>query len=344
MAVKEIRFQELTSSPNLFTQIHDEMNVMEMLRHPNIVEYYGIEVHREKVYIFEEYCQGGSLAQLLEHGRIEDEIVLQVYTLQMLDGLMYLHSQGVVHRDIKPDNILLDHMGVIKFVDFGAAKLLSQRSTSVASTRHNASFVLPGRGAVNAAGQSLQGTPMYMAPEVVKGETEGHESAMDIWSLGCVILECAKGTRPWHNLDNEWAIMFHIGMAQQTPALPDESQLSPLGIDFIRQCLTIDSVKRPSAVELRQHAWIQALVDELNAANEAEEEALAEQEQEEEGAADDSLHVPGSGGVIGPRRSSFTPANAPGYPDHRHPGHEALVADVQYRREGEQIKAMLEPD
>ena len=344
MAVKEIRFQELTSSPNLFKQIHDEMNVMEMLRHPNIVEYYGIEVHREKVYIFEEYCQGGSLTQLLEHGRIEDEIVLQVYALQMLDGLMYLHSQGVVHRDIKPDNILLDHMGVIKFVDFGAAKVLSRRSISTNGTRRSSSFLQP--GAVNAQGQSLQGTPMYMAPEVVKGETQGRENAMDIWSLGCVILECAKGTRPWHNLDNEWAIMFHIGMAKQTPALPDESQLSPLGIDFIRQCLTIDPEKRPSAVELRQHAWIQALVEELNAANEEEEEAqrlMDEEESTDHALVDDArLSVPS--GTHGPRRSSFSLSSVPGAPDHSHPRYEALVADVQYRREGEQIKAMLEPD
>lgn len=104
MAVKEIKFQETAGLTNLYSHIRDELQVMEMLHHPNVVEYYGIEVHRDKVYIFEEYCQGGSLAALLEHGRIEDENILQVYTLQMLEGLAYLHSQGVVHRDIKPDS------------------------------------------------------------------------------------------------------------------------------------------------------------------------------------------------------------------------------------------------
>jgi mitogen-activated protein kinase kinase kinase len=106
MAVKEIKFQELSGLPNLYSQIKDELSVMEMLHHPNVVEYYGIEVHRDKVYIFEEYCQGGSLAALLEHGRIEDEGIIQVYTMQMLEGLAYLHSKGIVHRDIKPDSVL----------------------------------------------------------------------------------------------------------------------------------------------------------------------------------------------------------------------------------------------
>ena len=104
MAVKEIRVQDVSGSPNLYKQIQDELKVMEMLHHPNIVEYYGIEVHRDKVYIFEEYCEGGSLSANLEVGRIADENILQIYTLQMLQGLSYLHSQNIVHRDIKPDS------------------------------------------------------------------------------------------------------------------------------------------------------------------------------------------------------------------------------------------------
>ena len=104
MAVKEIRVQDVAGTPNLYKQIQDELRVMEMLHHPNSVEYYGIEVHRDKVYIFEEYCEGGSLAANLEVGRIADETILQIYTMQMLEGLYYLHSQNIVHRDIKPDS------------------------------------------------------------------------------------------------------------------------------------------------------------------------------------------------------------------------------------------------
>ena len=104
LAVKEVKFQELAGLPNLYTQIRDELSVMEILHHPNVMEYYGIEVHRDKVYIFEEYCQGGSLAALLEHSRIEDESIIQLYTMQMLKGLAYMHLKGVIHRDNKPDS------------------------------------------------------------------------------------------------------------------------------------------------------------------------------------------------------------------------------------------------
>jgi mitogen-activated protein kinase kinase kinase len=107
MAVKEIRLQDPQMIPRIATQIRSEMGILEVLDHPNIVAYYGIQVHRDKVCIFMEYCSGGSLATLLEHGRIEDETVTQVYALQMLEGLAYLHSSGIVHYDIKPESKLM---------------------------------------------------------------------------------------------------------------------------------------------------------------------------------------------------------------------------------------------
>ncbi|KAJ3786370.1 hypothetical protein GGU11DRAFT_770606 [Lentinula aff. detonsa] len=269
MAVKEIKFQELSGIPNLYSQIKDELSVMEMLHHPNVVEYYGIEVHRDKVYIFEEYCQGGSLAASLAHGRIEDERIMQVYTMQMLEGLAYLHSRGIVHRDIKPDNILLDHLGVIKFVDFGAAKILAKNQRSMAARSRRADIDTTSAGGLG-MNNSLTGTPMYMSPEVIKNDKRGRHGAMDVWSLGCVVLECATGRKPWSNLDNEWAIMFHIGVATQHPPLPEPDQLSDLGIAFIKQCLTIDAMRRPSADELLGHPWMIEF-----------QEALASYEEEE---------------------------------------------------------------
>jgi mitogen-activated protein kinase kinase kinase len=116
MAVKEIRLQDPTMIPTIAGQIRDEMNVLEVLDHPNIVSYHGIEVHRDKVYIFMEFCSGGSLANLLEHGRIEDEQVIMVYALQLLEGLAYLHESGIVHRDIKPESKLFTIISA-KFLD-----------------------------------------------------------------------------------------------------------------------------------------------------------------------------------------------------------------------------------
>ncbi|KAF2088840.1 Ssk2-type MAP kinase [Saccharata proteae CBS 121410] len=253
MAVKEIRLQDPQLIPTIVRQIRDEMGVLQMLDHPNIVSYYGIEPHRDKVYIFMEYCSGGSLAGLLEHGRIEDETVIMVYALQMLEGLAYLHDSQVVHRDIKPENILLDHNGVIKFVDFGAAKVIAKQGKTLAA-EHNATR--QGRQ------KSMTGTPMYMSPEVIKGEYKGRHGAVDIWSLGCVILEMATGRRPWASLDNEWAIMYNIAQGNP-PQLPTGDQLSDQGIDFLKACFERDPSKRVSAAELLQHEWIMILRSQL---------------------------------------------------------------------------------
>jgi mitogen-activated protein kinase kinase kinase len=104
----------------------------------------------------------------------------------------------------------------------------------------------------------MTGTPMYMSPEVIKGENPGKAGAVDIWSLGCVILEMATGRRPWHNLDNEWAIMYNIAQGNP-PQLPTPDQLSPEGIDFLKKCFIRDPRARATAVELLQHEWINSI-------------------------------------------------------------------------------------
>ncbi|KAK3945316.1 MAP kinase [Diplogelasinospora grovesii] len=247
MAVKEIRLQDPKLIPNVAGQIREEMRVLESVDHPNVVSYYGIEVHRDRVYMFMEFCSGGSLANLLEHGRIEDEQVIMVYALQLLEGLAYLHELKIAHRDIKPENILLDHNGIIKYVDFGAAKLIARQGRTLVndmtSTKPN---------------KSMTGTPMYMSPEVIKGENPGHFGAVDVWSLGCVVLEMATGRRPWAQLDNEWAIMYNIAQGNP-PQLPAPDQLSPQGMDFLKRCFARDSTKRATAVELLQHEWIMTI-------------------------------------------------------------------------------------
>lgn len=104
----------------------------------------------------------------------------------------------------------------------------------------------------------MTGTPMYMSPEVIKGENPGRAGAVDIWSLGCVVLEMATGRRPWANLDNEWAIMYNIAQGNP-PQLPSQDQLSASGIDFLKRCFARDPKRRSSAVELLQHEWIMTI-------------------------------------------------------------------------------------
>ena len=259
MAVKEIRMQDSQSMKQVLKAIRDEMTVLEMLKHPNIVHYYGVEVHRDRVFIFMEYCQGGSLARLLEYGRIEDENVIQVYTMQMLEGLAYLHHCGVVHRDVKPENILLDHLGVIKFVDFGAAKVIAKQGRT---RQPRGTTGIIGTASINgedgAKLNSMIGTPMYMSPEVITGTNQGRQSSIDIWSMGCCVLEMATGRRPWANLDNEWAIMYHIA-AGHLPQLPSADQMSDAGQAFLMRTLQRDPRNRPTAVDLLDDPWIMTI-------------------------------------------------------------------------------------
>ncbi len=168
-------------------------------------------------------------------------------------------------------------MGVIKFVDFGAAKIVAKKSATRRSAEHLSAAMPDAAGKFN---NSLTGTPMYMSPEIIKNDKRGRHGAMDIWSLGCVVLEFATERNhgvTWITNGMFWPTLskslltafalgqscFHIGVATQHPPLPEPGQLSELGIDFIKQCLTIDAMKRPTALELREHPWMLDFQDSL---------------------------------------------------------------------------------
>lgn len=108
----------------------------------------------------------------------------------------------------------------------------------------------------------MTGTPMYMSPEVIKGSNEGRLGSIDVWSLGCVILEMSTGRRPWASLDNEWAIMYNIAQGNP-PQLPSREQLSEQGIEFLKRCFERDPKRRASAAELLQCDWISTIREQV---------------------------------------------------------------------------------
>lgn len=118
-------------------------------------------------------------------------------------------------RSLKAHNddidILLNHEGYIKFVDFGAAKILAKNQRTMQKTRRIPDPSQMGTNpnlAVGVMSNGLTGTPMYMSPEMIKNDRRGRHGATDIWSLGCVVLQCATGKKPWSNLDNEWYVLI----------------------------------------------------------------------------------------------------------------------------------------
>ncbi|XP_020587613.1 mitogen-activated protein kinase kinase kinase YODA isoform X2 [Phalaenopsis equestris] len=230
-AMKEVTlFMDDAKSKESAKQLGQEISLLRQLRHQNVVQYYGCEMLEDKLYIYLEYVSGGSIHKLLQEYGQFGEPAIRSYTQQILSGLAYLHTKKTVHRDIKGANILVDPNGRVKLADFGMAKHITGQSCPL----------------------SFRGSPYWMAPEVIKN-MNGCNLAVDIWSLGCTVLEMATSKPPWSQYEGI-AAMFKIGNSKELPTIPDH--LSEEGKDFIRQCLQRDPSKRPSAAELLQHPFI----------------------------------------------------------------------------------------
>lgn len=252
MAVKQVEMPSSTGNAtdarkiNMIEALKHEISLLRDLQHPNIVRYLGSNSDETHLNIFLEYVAGGSVATMLVNYGSLPEGLISGFVRQILQGLTFLHSKDIIHRDIKGANILVDNKGSVKISDFGISKRVE------ASTLLHPQAAGGKRGAPRV---SLQGSVFWMAPEVVR--QTAYTKKADIWSLGCLIVEMFTGSHPHPTLTQLQAI-FKIGGigANAENARPDlPSIASEDAKQFLHHTFEIEHEKRPSAEELMTYAF-----------------------------------------------------------------------------------------
>ncbi|XP_043537061.1 serine/threonine-protein kinase 10-like [Chiloscyllium plagiosum] len=249
-----------------------EIEILASCDHPNIVKLLDAFYYGNSLWILIEFCPGGAVDAImleLERGLTEPQI--RVICRQTLEALHYLHSNKVIHRDLKAGNILLTLDGDIKLADFGVS------AKNAHTMQRRASFI---------------GTPYWMAPEVVQCETSKdapYDHKADVWSLGITLIELAEMEPPHHEL-NPMRVLLKITKAPP-PTLSQPSRWSPDFKDFLRKALERNVDVRWCVKQLLQHPFVAAV-----ASNKPIRELIAEAKAEvmeeiEEGKDDNDDHT-----------------------------------------------------
>lgn len=207
-----------------------ELGYLMTLNHINIVSYVECFDNENHWFMVMEYCED-RISPYSEGQLKVSEWDIRNIGRQLLIGLYYLHVNHVVHRDIKPGNILKDGRGFIKIADFGEAQIIPL-------TDDKEKFDL----------SSLMGTPAYMAPECLH-KAKVHPSA-DVWSFGCVLIYLITGKHPWQQCTNDFNILYHLGATEDMPADIDTLDCSDECKMIIRSCLIRNYEERLTCAEL----------------------------------------------------------------------------------------------
>ncbi|XP_050989729.1 serine/threonine-protein kinase PAK 6 [Labeo rohita] len=210
--------------------LFNEVVIMRDYQHRNVVEMFKSALVEEELWVIMEYLQGGALTNIVSETRLSEEQIATVCEA-VLQALAYLHSQGVIHRDIKSDSILLSLDGRIKLSDFGFCAQISKD--------------IPKR-------KSLVGTPYWMAPEVISKSPYGTE--VDVWSLGIMVVEMVDGEPPYFS-ETPVAAMKRL-RDEPAPTVRNVHQVSPVLKDFLDRMLTRDPLERASATDLLEHPFL----------------------------------------------------------------------------------------
>ncbi|KAK2664569.1 hypothetical protein Ddye_003143 [Dipteronia dyeriana] len=249
---------------NAVESILAERDILISVRNPFVVRFFYSFTCRENLYLVMEYLNGGDLYSLLRNLGCLDEEVARVYLAEVVLALEYLHSLRVVHRDLKPDNLLIAHDGHIKLTDFGLSKVGLINSTDDLSGPAVSGTSLLGDDEPQLSvsehqrerrkKRSAVGTPDYLAPEILLGT--GHGTTADWWSVGVILFELIVGIPPF-NAEHPQKIFDNIlNRKIPWPQVPDE--MSPEAHDLIDRLLTEDPNQRlgaGGASEVKQHVF-----------------------------------------------------------------------------------------
>ncbi|XP_024121620.1 serine/threonine-protein kinase 36 isoform X3 [Oryzias melastigma] len=204
-----------------------EIEIMRNLKHPNIVQLFDSFETDTEVVVVTEYAEGQLFQVLEDDGNLPESLVREI-ACQLVSALYYLHSHRILHRDMKPQNILLGKSGVVKLCDFGFARAMS------AST-----LVLT----------SIKGTPLYMSPELV--EEKPYDHTADLWSLGCILYELHTGAPPFYTNS-----IFHLVQLIVKDQVKWPDTMSDACMSFLKGLLTKDPEKRLSWPDLLHHPFV----------------------------------------------------------------------------------------
>jgi protein kinase X len=213
--------------------IKAEKSIMMRIGHPFIVNMFASFKDKKNLYMLMEFVIGGELfSQLRKVGRFGNDTA-RFYAAEIVLALQYLHSQNIVYRDLKPENLLIDKDGHMKITDFGFAKVVEDRTWT------------------------LCGTPEYLAPEII--QSKGHGKAVDWWALGILIYEMLAGYPPFYD-ENPFGIYQKILAGKiEFPRHFDVNAK-----DLIKKLLLADRTKRfgclkNGADDIKKHKWFKGI-------------------------------------------------------------------------------------
>uniref|UniRef100_A0A3B4EHR5 non-specific serine/threonine protein kinase n=1 Tax=Pygocentrus nattereri TaxID=42514 RepID=A0A3B4EHR5_PYGNA len=224
VAIKKMSYSGKQSNEK-WQDIIKEVKFLQKLRHPNTVEYRGCYLKEHTAWLVMEYCLGSASDLLEVHKKPLQEVEIAAIIHGALQGLVYLHSHNMIHRDVKAGNILLTEPGQVKLGDFGSASIV-------------------------APANSFVGTPYWMAPEVILAMDEGqYDGKVDVWSLGITCIELAERKPPLFNM-NAMSALYHIAQ-NESPVLQ-----SDYFRNFVDSCLQKIAQDRPTSDVLLKHHFL----------------------------------------------------------------------------------------